>query len=101
VGPLAAGVAFLQSHSKPTAGSTPLEERRISETGVLPRYGNVVVVATCPAGQQMRGGGYTLPSALSKVSYSRADGTNAWRVEFKSLGGSGKAQVYATCAGAK
>jgi len=49
----------------------------------------------------MRGGGYTLPSALSKVSYSRADGTNAWRVEFKSLGGSGKAQVYATCAGAK
>ena len=100
VGPLAAGVAFMHPHAdkteKPTA-SIRTNEQRVTAQGILPRYGSVVVVASCPSGQHLNGGGYKLPSTLSRASSSKAESASAWRVEFKSLGGAGKATVYATC----
>ncbi len=104
VGPLAAGVAFMHPHAdKPelTTGSIRTSEQRVTAFGTMPRYGSVVVVAACPSGLRLSGGGYKLPSALSRAASSKAEGTNAWRVEFKSLGGAGKAMVYATCLAAK
>jgi hypothetical protein len=104
VGPLAAAVAFMHPHAeKPelTTGSIRTSEQRVTAFGTMPRYGSVVVVAACASGQRLSGGGYKLPSALSRAASSKAEGTNAWRVEFKSLGGAGKAMVYATCIAAK
>jgi hypothetical protein len=64
---------------------------------LLPRYGSVVVVAACPTGKHLIGGGYVLPSALATASSSRPEGNNTWRVDFRSDGGSGEAKVYAVC----
>jgi hypothetical protein len=89
VGPLAAGVAVSHPHADKPATAVDLSEQRITVSGTLPRYGSVVVVAECPPGRHLSGGGYTLPSTLSRASSSRADGTNAWRVAFRRLGGSG------------
>ena len=101
VGPLAAGVAFTHPHAdkaEKSTGSIRQSEQRVTAFGTLPRYGSVVVVAACPSGQHLSGGGYKLPSTLSRASSSKAESASAWRVEFKSLGGAGKAMVYAICA---
>jgi hypothetical protein len=46
------------------------------------------------------GGGYVVPSVLDTAPLSRPEGNYAWRVDFKSNGGSGDASVYAICAAA-
>jgi hypothetical protein len=97
VGPLAAGVAVSHPHADKPARPADLGEQKVAASAVLPRYGQVVVVAACPPGMQINRGGYTLPSQLSRASSSRAEGAYAWRVAFKSFGGSGKAEVYAVC----
>ena len=43
------------------------------------------------------GGGYVVPSAADTTDFSGPAGNNAWRVNFKSNGGSGAASVYAIC----
>ncbi len=99
VGPLIAGVAI--SHPSTTklagpAGVTGYE--KINNRGTLPRNGSVVVVATCPAGKHViGGGGYIVPRFAGTTELSRQDGNNAWRAHFRSNGGSGTASVYAIC----
>ncbi len=70
----------------------------INTHGNLPMNGTASVVATCSSGKRVMGGGYVVPSAADTVPLSRPDGNNAWRVDFKSNGGSGDASVYAICA---
>ena len=70
----------------------------VNTVGTLPLNGTVEVVATCPAGKRVLGGGYVVPSAADTAPLSRPEGDNAWRVDFKSNGGSGDASVYAVCA---
>ena len=70
----------------------------INTVGTLPLNGTVELVATCPSGKRVLGGGYVVPSAADTAPLSRPDGDNAWRVDFKSNGGSGDASVYAVCA---
>ena len=101
VGVILAGFAMIHPHAESPTGSVGSGAQRINASGMLPRYGKVVVVATCPSGKQLSGGGYMLPSTLSIASSSRAEPNNAWRVAFKSLGGSGDAQVYAICTAKK
>jgi hypothetical protein len=66
--------------------------------GTLPVNGTVAVIATCSAGKRVTGGGYLVPYVLDTAPASRPEGNNAWRVDFKSNGGSGTAQAYAICA---
>lgn len=99
VGPVAAGLAIGHpSATKPTGLSHVTGYQRIDNRGTLPRYGSVVVIATCPDHKHLIGGGYVLPSALATASSSRPEGNNVWRVVFKSHGGHGKVKVYAICA---
>jgi hypothetical protein len=72
----------------------------VNNHGTLPRNGRVVVVATCPAGKHAISGGYAMPSAADTTDFSSRDGNNAWRVGFKSNGGSGIASVFAICVAA-
>jgi hypothetical protein len=72
----------------------------INNLGTLPLNGTVAVIATCSAGKRVIGGGYVVPSVLDTAPLSRPEGNNAWRVDFKSNGGSGDASVYAICAAA-
>jgi hypothetical protein len=72
----------------------------VSIHGTLPANGRVQVVATCPSGKRVFGGGYVVPSELDTAPLSRPEGDNGWRVDFKSNGGSGDASVYAICAAA-
>jgi hypothetical protein len=62
--------------------------------GTLPLNGTVAVIATCSAGKRVTGGGYVVPA----VGDIAGLGNNAWRVVFKSNGGSGDASAYAICA---
>jgi hypothetical protein len=70
----------------------------INNQGNLPVNGTVAVIATCSAGKRVIGGGYVVPAVGDLASLSRPEGNNAWRVDFKSNGGSGDASVYAICA---
>jgi hypothetical protein len=70
----------------------------INNLGTLPLNGTVAVIAACSAGKRVIGGGYVVPAVGDLVSLSRPEGNNAWRVDFKSNGGSGDASVYAICA---
>jgi hypothetical protein len=72
----------------------------INTMGMLPTNGTVSVVATCPSGKRVLGGGYVVPSETDTAPLSRPEADNAWRVDFKSNGGSGTASAYAICAGA-
>jgi Collagen triple helix repeat (20 copies) len=70
----------------------------INKLGTLPPNGTVQVVATCSPGKRVLGGGYVAPTESDATPLSRPEGENAWRVDFKSNGGSGDASVYAICA---
>jgi hypothetical protein len=72
----------------------------VNAHGELAANGKVQVVATCPLGMRVFGGGYVVPSELDTAPLSRTEGDNGWRVDFKSNGGSGDASVYAICAAA-
>jgi len=72
----------------------------INTMGTLPTNGTILVVATCPSGKRVLGGGYVVPSETDTAPLSRPEADNAWRVDFKSNGGSGTAPVYAICAAA-
>ncbi len=72
----------------------------INTHGTLPLNGTVQVIATCPSGKRVLGGGYVVPSEADTAPLSRPENENAWRVDFKSNGGSGDASVYAVCAAA-
>jgi hypothetical protein len=101
VGPLVACVSIghQAATNKPaTPGAAANGYEVVNNRGILPRNGRVVVVATCPAGKHAIGGGYAAPSAVDTTDFSSRDGNNAWRVSFKSNGGSGIASVYAICA---
>jgi hypothetical protein len=67
----------------------------INTMGTLPTNGTVSVVATCPLGKRVLGGGYVVPSEADTAPLSRPEADNAWRVDFKSNGGSGTASVFA------
>jgi hypothetical protein len=99
VGPLIAGVSFshYQSATKTAAPAPVSGYEVVNNRGILPRNGRIVIVATCPAGKRAIKGGYTAPSAADTADSSSAEGKNAWRVSFKSNGGSGAALVYAIC----
>jgi hypothetical protein len=82
-----------------SSGSAGVSGYEIINThGTLPMNGTVSVVASCPLGKRVLGGGYVVPQVSDTTSLSRPDGDNAWRVDFKSNGGSGDASVYAICA---
>ena len=49
----------------------------------------------------MIGGGYVAPSVGATTDLSILGDNSAWRVGFKSNGGSGEASVYAVCVTAK
>ena len=68
--------------------------------GNLPTNGTASVVATCPSGKRVLGDGYVVPREADTVPLSRPEADNAWRVDFKSNGGSGTASVYAICGAA-
>ena len=70
----------------------------INTHGNLPVNGTTSVVATCSSGKRVLGGGYVVPRWPIRLRLSRPEGDNAWRVDFKSNGGSGDASVYAVCA---
>ena len=75
-----------------TPGPTGMSAYEIVNTrGQLPANGTVQVVATCPSGKRVLGGGYVAPSASDTAPLSRPEGDNGWRVDFKSNGGSGDA----------
>lgn len=103
-GPLAAGLSLAIGHHvehkepKYTGSTGASAYQRVNNSGMLPRRGSVVVVASCPAGKRLIGGGYVLPSTFATAKSSRPKGTHAWRVDFKSYGGSGEATAYAICA---
>jgi len=97
VGPLVACVSINhQAANKPATPATVGGYEVVNNHGILPRNGRVVVVATCPAGKRAIGGGYVAPSAAD-TDFSGPAGNDAWRVSFKSNGGSGAASVYAVC----
>jgi hypothetical protein len=98
VGPLVACVSINhQAGNKPAPPAAVSGYEVVNNHGILPRNGRLVVVATCPAGKRAIGGGYVVPSAADTTDFSSPAGNNAWRVSFKSNGGSGAASVYAIC----
>jgi len=101
VGPLIAGVSYNHYHAdkspEPTAASG---YEVVHNRGNLPRNGRVVVVATCPSGKRAIRGGYSTPTPADTADFSNPEGNNAWKVSFKSNGGSGNASVYAVCVNA-
>jgi hypothetical protein len=70
----------------------------VVENDALPVNGDAHLVAECPEGKKVLGGGYVAPSVLDTAPLSRPDGDGAWRVDFHSNGGSGAISVYAICA---
>jgi hypothetical protein len=100
VGPVAlvAGLAVGHSgKSKPAEMVAVRGSELVKKRGTLPRNGNLVVIATCPTGKRVIGGGYVAPSADDAADLSTLGGKSAWRVDFKSNGGSGDASIYAVC----
>ena len=97
VGPLVACVSINhQAANKPATPATVGGYEVVNNHGILVRNGRIVVVATCPAGKRAIGGGYVAPNAAD-TDFSGPAGNDAWRVSFKSNGGSGTASVYAVC----
>jgi hypothetical protein len=99
-GPLVAGLSMAVGHPgepKYTGSVGASAYQRVNNSGALPRLGRIVVLAVCPAGKRLIGGGYVLPSTLASATSSRPKGMQAWRVDFKSYGGSGEATAYAIC----
>ena len=104
VGPLALVAGMAVGHPGKTKPAEPVGVRGseiVNSRGTLPRNGSVVVIATCPAGKRMIGGGYVAPSVGATTDLSILGDNSAWRVGFKSNGGSGEASVYAVCVTAK
>ena len=99
VGPLVACVSIghRAATNQPATPAAFSGYEVVNNHATLPRNGRVVVLATCPAGKRAIGGGYVVPSAADTTDSSGRDGSNAWRVSFKSNGGSGVASVYAIC----
>jgi hypothetical protein len=98
VGPVVAGLSVGQpSGNKPAEQTDASGYEIVNNRGILPRNGRIVVIATCPAGKRVINGGYVLPSVVDTTDFSRPEGNNAWRVRFRSNGGSGNASVYAIC----
>jgi len=98
VGPLIAGVSYNHySTSKLPEPTTVSGYEIVRNRGTLPRNGKVVLAATCPAGKRVISGGYSTPSPADTADFSNPEGNNAWKVSFKSNGGSGNASVYAVC----
>ena len=101
VGPLIAGVSYNHySTGKPPEPTAASGYEIVRNRGTLPRNGKVVLVATCPAGKRVISGGYSTPSPADTTDFSTPEGNNAWKVSFKSNGGSGNASVYAVCVNA-
>jgi hypothetical protein len=102
VGPLIAGVSYSHyNSSKPPEQPAAVSGYEVVHNrAVLPRNGRVVVVATCPAGKRAISGGYSTPTPADTTDFSNLDGKGAWKVSFKSNGGSGNASVYAVCVNA-
>jgi hypothetical protein len=101
VGPLIAGVSYNHYHAdKPPEPAAVSGYEVVHNRGNLPRNGRVVVVATCPAGKRAISGGFSTPSPADTTDFSNPEGNNAWKVSFKSNGGSGNASVYAVCVNA-
>jgi len=101
VGPLIAGVSYNHYHTdKPPEPTAVSGYEVVRNRGNLPRNGRVVVVATCPAGKRAISGGFSTPSPADTTDFSNPEGNNAWKVSFKSNGGSGNASVYAVCVSA-
>jgi hypothetical protein len=102
VGPLIAGVSYNHYHAdKPAEPAAVSGYEVVHNRGNLPRNGRIVVVATCPAGKRALSGGYSTPTPADTTDFSSLEGSNAWKVSFKSNGGSGNASVYAVCVNAK
>jgi hypothetical protein len=104
VGPLALLAGMAVGHSAKTKPAGPAGVRGseiVNSRGTLPLNGSVVVIATCPAGKRVIGGGYVAPSVGATADLSTPGSNSAWRVGFKSNGGSGDASVYAICVTAK
>jgi hypothetical protein len=104
VGPLALVAGMAIGHTgaaKPPGLASVKGYEIIKGRGRLPRNGSIVVIARCPTGKQVIGGGYVAPSVADATDLSIRDRNNTWRVGFKSNGGSGDASVYAICATAK
>jgi hypothetical protein len=104
VGPLALIAGIAVGHQGKTKPAGPVGVRGseiVNSRGTLPRNGSVVVIATCPAGKRVIGGGYVAPSVGDATDLSIPGGNSAWQVGFKSNGGSGDASVYAVCVTAK
>jgi hypothetical protein len=101
VGPLIAGVSYNHYHAdKPPEPAAVSGYEVVHNRGNLPRNGRVVIVATCPAGKRAISGGYSTPTPADTTEFSNPEGNNAWKVSFKSNGGSGNASVYAVCVNA-
>jgi len=98
VGPLIAGVSYNHYHAdKPQEPAAVSGYEVVHNRGHLPRNGKVVVIATCPAGKRAISGGYSTPTPADTTDFSNPEGNSAWKVSFKSNGGSGSASVYAVC----
>ena len=101
VGPLIAGVSYNHYHADKTPEPAAVSGYEVVHNrGNLPRNGRLVIVATCPAGKRAISGGYSTPTPADTTDFSNPEGNNAWRVSFKSNGGSGNASVYAVCVNA-
>jgi hypothetical protein len=104
VGPLALVAGMAVGHpgkSKAPGWVNVRGSEIVNSRGTLPRNGSVTVTAACPAGKRAIGGGYAAPSAGATTDLSILGGNSAWRVDFRSVGGSGEASVYAVCMAAK
>ena len=104
VGPMALVAGMAVGHSGKTKPAGPGGVRgseMVNSRGTLPRNGSVVVIATCPTGKRVIGGGYVAPSVGDTTDLTMLGGNSAWRVGFKSNGGSGDASVYVVCVTAK
>jgi hypothetical protein len=104
VGPLALIAGMAIGHpgkTKPAERAGVRSSEIVNSRGILPRNGSIVVIATCPAGKRVIGGGYVAPSVGDTTDLSIPSGNSAWRVGFRSNGGSGDASVYAVCVTAK
>ena len=56
-----------------------LRDHQYSSLGTLPTNGTTSVVATCPSGKRVLGGGYVAPSKLDTAPLSRPEADNAAR----------------------